>query len=301
MMAANIDVIFWEQYTTTAGGHNDGNVSMFQAMANLRAEGYNVPKIAPEYDPTISGPSGWPGRAPGTCLDLSVSADKDSFVQGISDFYKDYYSVNTDVYADSYVAQLSGRVLMACYQLQDGVTEIELFLVDSRRLAVPPHSALGANHALFNNMPTTGTFMIEPLWDDKLPFQDESLTAFEGTAYYWRDTTNGAMGYRAASLMPGYWDQNVRNPGAFLARDGGTHYKTAWTSAQAARSGSSGVKHVNVESWNEYDEGSGIYAANPGAPYIKNPPNNSGHTDTWSSFKRPVRVHQNHRRGRRAV
>ena len=24
---------------------------MFQAMANLRAQGYNVPKIAPEYDP----------------------------------------------------------------------------------------------------------------------------------------------------------------------------------------------------------------------------------------------------------
>ena len=94
----------------------------------------------------------------GTCLNLSVSADKDSFVQGISDFYKDYYSVNTDAYADSYVAQLSGRVLMACYQLQNGLTEINAPSLTRANLQSRLTSALGANHALFSNMPTTGTF-----------------------------------------------------------------------------------------------------------------------------------------------
>ena len=47
-----------------------------------------------------------------------------------------------------------------------------------------------------------------------------------------------------------------------------------------------GIKHVNVESWNEYDEGSGIYAANPGPPYIKSGSGNTN-TDTWSSTNDP--------------
>ena len=46
------------------------------------------------------------------------------------------------------------------------------------------------------------------------------------------------------------------------------------------------VKHVYVESWNEYDEGSGIYAANPGPPYIK-PGSGNTNTDTWSSTNDP--------------
>ena len=43
---------------------------------------------------------------------------------------------------------------------------------------------------------------------------------------------------------------------------------------------------MNVESWNEYDEGSGIYAANPGPPYIK-PGSGNTNTDTWSSTNDP--------------
>ena len=43
---------------------------------------------------------------------------------------------------------------------------------------------------------------------------------------------------------------------------------------------------MNVESWNEYDEGSGIYAANPGAPYIL-PGSGNTNTDTWSSMSDP--------------
>ena len=47
------------------------------------------------------------------------------------------------------------------------------------------------------------------------------------------------------------------------------------------------LQHVNVESWNEYDEGSGIYAANPGAPYIV-PGSGNLNTDIWSEYKDPM-------------
>ena len=160
--------------------------------------------------------------------------------------------------------------------------------------------ALGANHALFNNMPATGTFMINAIYDDKMAFQDESLAQFETNAsYYYRDTTIvPSLGHRAAMVQPGFWNQNTVNPGAFLPRDGGTHYKSAWTSAQAARSGSSGVKHVNVESWNEYDEGSGCYAANTGSPYIA-PGSGNTNTDTWSSTSNPYEYIQSTAAGAR--
>ena len=44
----------------------------------------------------------------------------------------------------------------------------------------------------------------------------------------------------------------------------------------------------------------GCYAANPGAPYIKNPPNNSGHTDTWSSSNDPYEYIKDTAAGARA-
>jgi hypothetical protein len=36
-----------------------------------------------------------------------------------------------------------------------------------------------------------------------------------------------------------------------------------------------------VESWNEYDEGSGIYAADPGPPFIQ-PGSGNTNTDTYT-------------------
>ena len=39
-------------------------------------------------------------------------------------------------------------------------------------------------------------------------------------------------------VKPGYWDQNIRNPGEFLPRNGGSHYTAAWSSVQTNRGGS---------------------------------------------------------------
>ena len=78
----------------------------------------------------------------------------------------------------------------------------------------------------------------------------------------------------SAQLKGGYGDQNIRKPGHFLPRNGGRPYTNAWNLATHARVT---LRRVYLESWNEYDEGTGMYAANPGPPYILP---GSGNTNT---------------------
>jgi hypothetical protein len=86
---------------------------------------------------------------------------------------------------------------------------------------------------------------------------------------------------KSTRIQPGYWDQNIRSPGTFLARNGGVTYKNNWTTILA----DSTINHVNVESWNEYDEGSGIYAVD-----VVNSPRRFNYTnnDTWSTTNDPL-------------
>ena len=65
-------------------------------------------------------------------------------------------------------------------------------------------------------------------------------------------------------MKPGYWDQNIRNPGSIPAARRWHTLPRGVDFGLVDRD--SGLRHVNIESWNEYDEGSGIYAANPGPP-----------------------------------
>ena len=258
-----------------------------------------MPKVAPFLDTNLSANHGWPNQAAGAPVDLGTTTGKDDFVTVYSDFYKDYYSVNTDAYADSYIAQLSGRPLMSVWQLWSSVSpqpvppgmiqnvenSASLTRADVQSRL---QSALGTTHPLFNNMSATGTFIIGSCNGDQLSFRDEVLTQFESNGTYYNRATWDPVGLRASSVKPGFWNQNVTTggDGMFLPRAGGSNYTNAWTSAQNNRAGYNGVKHVNVESWNEYDEGSGIYAANTGAPYIA-PGSGNTNTDTWSSATPP--------------
>jgi len=62
----------------------------------------------------------------------------------------------------------------------------------------------------------------------------------------------------------------MRLPGSirvssFFPRNGGTDYRSAWAGLNKDKAGTGGklpIYHVCVESWNEYDKGTGIYAAN---------------------------------------
>ncbi len=245
--------------------------------------------MVPFLDTNITSYYGWTApiqSAKYETIDLATTAGKDALASQYARFYNQFYSVNTDANADSYIAQIDGRVVLDAWHFfaapglpppvtnTGSLTRAEL----QSRLA-----AALSGHALFNGLNTTNNklFMINSEDGTPLSFADEKLAQFEFSQYYHTTTFNGRT---AAQVKAGYWDQNIRNPGSILKRDGGTDYTAAWTQVQNARS--SGLTHVNVESWNEYDEGSGIYAANPGPPYIK-PGSGNTSTDTWSATNDP--------------
>ena len=85
-------------------------------------------------------------------------------------------------------------------------------------------------------------------------------------------------------VKPGYWDQNVRTPGYLLPRTGGSNYTNAWNNVNNDPT----VNRVYIESFNEYDEGSGIYAAKIDTIYKSTTGgfNNTGN-DVWSATNNP--------------
>ena len=170
---------------------------------------------------------------------------------------------------------MNGRVQLDTWHVKfnaDNLGALTRGDVESRLSA-----AFGAAHPVFNN----GIYMITTaLNPPTLAFADEKIPQFEITAY---NSTVLFNGYRATQLKAGYWDQNIRNPGSQLPRDGGTPYSDAWAQVLA----NPGIHHVNIESWNEYDEGSGIYRADPGPPHIQPGSGNTG-GDTWSNTNDPL-------------
>ena len=103
-----------------------------------------------------------------------------------------------------------------------------------------------------------GIWMITTaLVDPDLPFSDERAVMFSGYTYAIHSVHAGIDVWH---VQAGYWDQNIRKPGYLLPRDGGKNYKRAWDIVAANMPY---VNRVYIESWNEYDEGSGIYPADP--------------------------------------
>src|SRR4030095_236139 len=120
-------------------------------------------------------------------------------------------------------------------------------------------TAFAAAHSTFNN----GIYMVGTVNGTAPSFSDEKMYQFSNTEYESDFVFNSK---KTATMKPGYWDQNIRNPGTFFARNGGTGYHNGWVTLVSIREGGNGVDgqnpaqpiyHANVESWNEYDEGSG--------------------------------------------
>ena len=264
IMAANIDVL----YIHLIPSSEQQRINLFQALNQLRGEGWNVPKVAPFLDPMIT----WNEQAP---VDVSTGAGKDTFVGQYIRFFNQYYSVNPDANADDYLARINGRVVLDTWHVKFNLTNLTSLTradVESRLQA-----AFAQNHPVFTNgirMVTTA------LNDPTLSFADEKVPQFEITTYYYPVQWQQLL---SAQLKGGYWDQNIRNPGSFLPRNGGRPYTNAWGLAINARAN---LRRVYLESWNEYDEGSGMYAANTGPPYIL-PGSGNTNTDVWSLANDP--------------
>lgn len=264
MMSANIDVL----YVHLIQSSEEQRVNLFRALGQLRAQGYDVPKIAPFLDPLII----WDGKP---AVDLATAAGKDEFVSHYIRFFEQYFSVNADAQADNYLAKMNGKVQLDTWHVHlNTINTPFLSRSDTQARLV---AALGGQHPEFNAGIHMVTTAHSPL---TLIFSDEKLTQFEINDYLVATSTGT---YKSAQIKAGYWDQNVRNPGSIMPRDGGSHYGPAWETAR----NDAALRHINIESWNEYDEGSGIYRANPGAPYIR-PGSGNTSTDTWSTTNDPL-------------
>src|ERR1043166_108074 len=100
MMAANVDML----YVHLIPSSEQQRINLFQALNQLRSEGWNVPKVAPFLDPIIT----WNGQPLG---DVSTAAGKDTFVGQYIRFFNQYYSVTPGACADDYLAGIEGRIV----------------------------------------------------------------------------------------------------------------------------------------------------------------------------------------------
>ncbi len=277
MMDANIDCLYVHLWR----GMETQRINLFKALSQLRAEGYAVPKVAPFLDTMIT----WEADP----LDLATMAGKDEFVGEYIRFFNQYFDENTDAHAESYLAHIAGKVILNTWHLssrfifnKDSLTRSD---VESRLAA-----ALGGSHPTF----TKGVYMIGS--GNPCTWFDETAYQFAGTSYYLN--TMNYNGRKTATLRGGYWDELIRDPYRFVPREGGVHFIDAWACLNSIKAGGQvncsafpdvqesdafPIYHALIESWNEYAEGTGIFAANPAGPVI--PP--SGHTDVWSSTNKP--------------
>lgn len=258
VMMANMDVLLVHLIPTA----EERREPFFRALGELRAEGYDVPKVAPFLDPLIT----WFDLPK---VDLATNAGKDAFAAQYIRWFTQYFNNNPDALAGDYLAKVDDRLIFSTWHLFlnfDNPTDLSLTDLMSRlRDAFP-------NQPEFNE----DIYMITPaLNNPTFNFTEERWPLFEINEYYREVDFNGVQ---AAQLKAGYWDQNVRNPGSFLPRNGGSHYRDAWGQVGGS------LDRVYVESWNEYDEGTGIYAGSTGAPVRTNGNTN---TDLWSDTNDP--------------
>lgn len=258
-MAANIDVF----YVHLIPHMDQQRINLFQALYELREIGWDVPKICPFFDPMITY------SIQGSNVDVSNEAGKDELMSHYIRFYEQYYSQNQDEYADDYIYTIDGKVVLDTWHVHLNIinfAQLTRYDVESRL-----SSHFGMDHPVFYN----GIRMITNAVSPTFSFADEKVHQFEVHEYYIMKEHNFI---KSAQIKPGYWDQNVRNPGYIMPRDGGRKYKNAWSLLGQY------VHRVYIESFNEYDEGSGIYATKTDEIYF-NSINTS--SDTWSDTDDP--------------
>ena len=259
IMLANIDVL----YVHLMPHMEAQRMSFFRALSEMREEGYDVPKVAPFLDPIITWGS--------SVYSLSIESNRAMIVNQYIRFFDQYYWFNNDEFADDYLAVIDNRVVLDTWHLRVNFNNISSF--HRSDMEDPLAARFGAAHPVFSN----GIYQVTTDSSDTFSFADEKVKQFQVHAY---SSITDYNSIKSVQLKPGYWDQNIRNPGYCLKRDGGVNYSNVWNTVPDPLT----VDRVYIESWNEYDEGSGVYAANPTNTYIA--PSNPS-TDYWSRVNNP--------------
>lgn len=262
MMMANIDAV----YVHCMHNFEPQRVNFFKACNQLRREGWDIPKVAPFLDPFYM----WSEKP----IDVGTRAGKDEYVRHYIRFFDQYFFENEDRLAETDLLHIDGKVVLTSWWVFSMLQNLEdLTRGDIERRLV---SALG------NRMPSlrSGIYMISTgLINPDYTFTDERMVMFAGYCYAVHCVHKGIQVWH---VQAGYWDQNIRKPGFCLPRSGGKNYRNAWDILLFNKTY---VHRVYVESWNEYDEGSGIYAADPGPPYVN--PSMQSNTDVFSTDNDP--------------
>jgi hypothetical protein len=245
MMMANIDAI----YLHCMNQYEEQRIEFFKAYAQLRREGWDVPKLAPFLDPFNL----WREAS----IDVSTPEGKEEFVRHYIRFFEQYLAENRDPAAESFLLRIDGRIVLTTWWVAYLLRNLQALSrsdVESR-LAT---ALQGRIPTLRNGIHMMTTALVDP----DLGFSDERTVMFSGYTYAIHSIHNDIHVWH---VQPGYWDQNIRQPGYLMPRDGGKNYRRAWDIVVANKADD--VHRVYVESWNEFDEGSGIYAADPSAPF----------------------------------
>lgn len=266
MMDANIDVL----YVHLFNGFEFQREQLFRAIGLLRAEGYDTPYLVPFLDPLIIWDQG--------AVNVSNEAGRDEYVNWYRRWFDQYLRNDTGAAADTRLLRIDGEVVLNTWH--NNPTHVTGLATMSREDVLSRlQDWLGDDTDIFEG----GIYQIGSTNGVAPPWSDEVAHQFANNEYY---STNLFDGNNVATVKGGYWDQNVRDPGSFLPRDGGDPYREAWTRLNAEKDGTNPIYHAYIESWNEYDEGTGIYEADTGDPYVA-PGNDSGNTDTWSDTDNP--------------
>jgi hypothetical protein len=268
IMDSNIDIIYVHLFD---GSFEQQRINLFTAYNQLRSQGYDVPKASPFLDPKII----WKN----TSVNVATEAGKDEFVSHYIRWFNQYFGENTDPDAVTYLAQIDNKIILNTWHAASpevlNITSLTRNDVESRLAA-----EFGGTYPVFNN----GVYMIftpgytAPSWIDEKQYQFSVNEHFRDYTY---------NNKRTAGLKPGFWNENLFNPGTFLPRDGGTNYINAWLTLLNTMNNSPRIYHTNIESWNEYGESSGLYEADPGPPIYISPPNPGTNTDVWSNTDNP--------------
>ncbi len=100
IMDANIDVM----YVHLFNGFDYSREQLFEALSQLRREGYETPYVLPFLDPLII----WNG-AP---LDVPQVAAKDEYVGWYIRWFEQYFRNNSDSSAESHLLHIDGKVVL---------------------------------------------------------------------------------------------------------------------------------------------------------------------------------------------
>ena len=260
MMLAGLDIL----YVQLMPYMELQRINLFQALYELRQKGYNVPKVVPFLDTKIT----WGTNK----YSLATESNRKMLVDQYIRFFKQYYLMNPDEHADDYIGIIDNKVMLNNWYLIFNFTDISSF--HRNHIEDPLAAEFGAEHPVFSN----GVYMIVATHFETFDWADEHVEEFNTHNYYSEINYNGIKSYK---ITPGFWNENIKSPGTFLPRDGGVHYLNAWNVVN-----NSSATRAYLESWNEYDEGSGLYVAYPDYIYRLN--GNTVNDDVWSTTDDPL-------------